>query len=248
MKPFLTLLLLVLLVLTISPLWAVESGLANVRLDQNVLELLAKFGEPGFIGPVGAVVGKPAGQPFNAPAGPGASVMAAPEAAPIGRFSFLGRNEDAAPPPPPVSTPGAPVGAVSQAAGGVHYWLWDRGSAKLALALTPTGNVTTIMIAGSILPGVKTELGVGLADVYDTIVRKYGFPEGTENRGSYLILRYVSAGLTFTLQNLRVIGICLEAAPGPVSGMVTPAEGPALAGPAGGPAPGALGIFTFGRR
>jgi len=248
MKPRPLLLLCLLFLVCSAAAWGREYSLAGIRLEQNAVELIARLDAPDFIGPIGAVVGKSPGELFNAPPSAGA-VAAGPtpaagfaSPAPFGalRISFgRGRSEEAA----PAIIPGVPVGAVpAMAPQAVHYWLWQRGAAKVAVALTPQGTVTTIMIAGSSLPA-RTAQGIGLGERYQTIVNRYGFPEGTENRGGYLVLRYPSAGLTFTLDNLKVIGICLESSPGPGSGMVTaPTSAPVLAGApaaAGPAAPGA---------
>jgi len=225
-----------------------EMGLAGVRLEQDVLELLDKLGQPGFIGPTGAVVGKAAGEPFNAPVTPGGlpGGRTATTVSPTGSMLRLTLSSSRDSGSQRSGPRGAPVGAVPQGSEAPHYWLWFRGGYQLAVALTPKGIVTSIMVAGKFPnPTVKTEKGITLADSYDKIVKAYGFPESTENRGGLLIVRYPSSGVTFTLEKQRVIGICLEAHPGPSSGMVMPATvatGPMTLGQ-----PGALGIRSGGR-
>jgi hypothetical protein len=171
--------------------------------------------------------------------------------------------------------PSAPAGAAATPAavaaageGGTVYWLYRKpGGVQVVVGISPSGKVNSVVLSGPSYPPAKTEGGVRLGDTYTAVLDKYGFPDGTQNVGANLVLRYANAGLTVTLANMRVQTIALaqyEGALAPTPGRPSaPTRGygaaarPALPRTAvsGAPASAAAGSTTrptlrlgFGRR
>lgn len=241
MKPALLLLLLcALLAVVVAPAWGVEAGLGKVRLDEQVAQLVAELGAPKFIGPVGITVGKPAGEPFNAPAEPvlatrpaGTAASQPARSAPvIGRLSLSGRDRSASSTTRPRTTatarPGVPVNAVAAEPSQTYYWMWQAKDlnpalftdARLTVALSEEGRVTGIMVAGHLWKGLQTARGITLGDSMDKVMARY-LTVVPKIEGAYAVLRYPEAGLTFTFEQMRCVGICLESQPGPGTGLVS---------------------------
>ena len=126
----------------------------------------------------------------------------------------------------------APAAAFAGAGGGPIYWLYSQGGAQVAVGIDPDGKVSSIVVSGRSYPAAKTEGGVRLGDSYTSVLDKYGFPDSTQNAGGGLVLQYANAGLTFTLQSMRVQTIAL-ATPAFSGGVVPGTPGRPAAPPAG---------------
>ncbi|UCH35328.1 MAG: hypothetical protein JSV65_02970 [Armatimonadota bacterium] len=145
------------------------------------------------------------------------------------------------------TTPGAagrgvarPQAAATPAAsGGQTYWLYNQpGGVQIVAGIEADGKVNSVILSGQSYPA-KTEGGVALGDSYKSVLDKYGYPDTTRNAGDALILSYRNAGLTLTLQNLRVQTIAL-AKPAPLGAAIAPG------GPAAPTAPARTGVRPLG--
>jgi len=158
------------------------------------------------------------------------------------RISLGGRGGFGASAATPAAPPGAlggvarPLAAPSAASagegGGPIYWLYHQGGAQVAVGIDPDGKVSSIVVSGRSYPAAKTEGGVRLGDSYTSVLDKYGFPDSTQNAGGGLVLQYANAGLTLTLQSMRVQTIAL-ARPASSGGVVPGTPGRPAAPPAG---------------
>jgi len=229
---------------------AIELGLAGVTLGQRALDLLdlKPYGPPPFIGPLGAVttwgiapLGAPGAGPGAAPGagygptGSAPSVYGAPgyaagpaptrTARPPGlRLSFGRRTttRTTAAAPRGGRGPARPLAAATTGlGGGIIYWLYNMpGGARVVLGIEASGKVRSIVLSGQSYPAAKTEGGVRLGDSYTSVLDKYGFPDTTHNLGGSLVLGYGKAGLTLTLNKMRVQTIAL-AKPGAAGAMAS---------------------------
>lgn len=212
--------------------WAVERELWGVRLGARVMDLLDKpgYGQPDFIGPLGAIsvvseqaraeaTGATAASARSGPAGPaargggrggtrggrgGAGGMRG------GRGGAAGRGR------------GGAVGGgarLGRAAGGETvqgpgmYWYYRRaGGAVIVLTLDREGEVMAITLTGNApTPEGRTTRNIGLGNGYMEIIAQYGYPDQIVSGGTVLELTYVDHGVRFTLDAMRVREIAIGA-------------------------------------
>jgi hypothetical protein len=215
--------------------WAVESGLAGIKIDQSAVDLLKQsgLGEPLFIGPTGVTVGEAAGAK-----GPNAPAPVAAPAAPVYPINPYGR-----PTVTPVSpmAPATPLVTLGQLVPQL-YWLYPRGGETLVVGIRNDGSVASVQVTGVGGPS-RTARGIGLGSPYQRVLSTYGFPDQTINVGSLIVARYQEDGLTFTLASMTVNSILLEANPSVLAApsAPTPLLLRPVAPPPGMPAPVAPG-------
>jgi len=158
------------------------------------------------------------------PVAPGAALGGASSGGPRLRFGLGGgarRSTSSAAAPSyvptaaPAARPATPLAQAEAGEGGTVYWLYRKsGGVQVVVGISPSGKVNSVVLSGPSYPAAKTEGGVRLGDTYTAVLDKYGFPDGTQNVGTGLVLRYANAGLTLTLVNMRVQTIALARSEG----------------------------------
>lgn len=242
MRPML-LVALALLFLAVQPAFALEQGLAGVKLGMSALQLITSptFGSPAYIGPTGlslsrestqAGAGRFASSTATArPGYAGATPVGAPSvqsagtygsystagARPVGAYGYSATAGGFG------GAPGRPAGAVGAPSGAgqqepqstpVMVWLYKRGVGTLLLVeLDAEGKATGVTIDGGYYPTAATGRGIIIGDTYSRIVERYGFPDQTAVEGGALVLRYLEAGLVFRLVDLRLTAMRLTTTP-----------------------------------
>jgi len=242
------LILLVCLTAASSSAWAVERGLAGVRLGDNALSLLtnSNFGQPNYIGPIGSL-GIPEPEPVvepsaSGPTGPGGRVVR-PNAEAIGVGDRLargatqevrgGRGERGGRGGGTQSPGGARASTPGEGAG--MYWYYRRpGAVVLVLTLSPTGDVTALTLTGTTpYAAGRTTRNIGLTSSYMEIIAQYGYPDQVVTMGSAVEMTYVDHGVRFHLEGMRVTDIAIgvyvtaavEAAPSATPEVTPPPAG-----------------------
>ena len=211
--------------------WPLERQLAGVRLGDRALDLLDKpdYGEPDFIGPLGALgyvaPQQQAAQPAagrSGPAGPtrgaaggrggggrsGRSMGAGgARGGRGGRGMAAGGGRGGA----GVSRTAAPGASQADVPG--MYWYYRRpGGAIMVLSLTQTGEVWAITLTGNTpYPPGRTSRDIGLTSSYMQLISQYGYPDQIITGGTVLELTYVDHSVRFTLDNMRVREISIGA-------------------------------------
>jgi hypothetical protein len=204
-----------------SSAWAVERGLAGVRLGDNALSLLSNsnFGQPHFIGPIGAL-GMPEPEPVvqpsaSGPAGPEGRVVR-PSAQAIASGERLargttqevrgGRGERGG----GTQRPGGATASARDEGAGMYWYYRRPGAVVLVLTLTPTGDVTALTLTGNTpyAPG-RTTRNIGLTSSYMEIIAQYGYPDQVVSMGSAVEMTYVDHGVRFHLEGMRVTEIAI---------------------------------------
>ena len=184
------LILLVCLTVASSPAWAVERGLAGVRLGDNVLSLLSNsnFGQPDYVGPIG-MLGMPEPELVVAPGASGPSGPGGPGA----------------------TQPAAGVRAATPDEGAGMYWYYRRpGAVVLVLTLSPMGDITALTLTGATpYAAGRTTRNIGLTSGYMEIIAQYGYPDQVVTMGSAVEMTYVDHGVRFHLQGMRVTEIAI---------------------------------------
>jgi len=212
--------------------WAVERELWNVRLGTKAMNLLDKpgYGQPHFIGPLGAIsvvteqasasggAAAPAGTARSGPAGPSAGGGGRGGARGGGRGGGMrgggqggsrgGRGGAAG--------GGARVGRATggrTVEGPGMFWYYRRpGGAVIVLTLDRQGEVIAITLTGNApAPEALTTRNIGLGSSYMEIIAQYGYPDQIVSGGTILELTYVDHGVRFTLDAMRVREIAIGA-------------------------------------
>ena len=210
--------------------WAVERELWGVRLGANAMNLLDKpgYGQPHFIGPLGAisVVTEQAPGGGAAPAARSArSGPAGPSAGGGGRGGAGGGRGGGM---RGGGRGGSRGGGGSASGGGARvgratgggtvegpgmYWYYRRpGGALIVLTLDRQGEVIAITLSGNApAPEAMTTRNIGLGSGYMEIIAQYGYPDQIVSGGTILELTYVDHGVRFTLDAMRVREIAIGA-------------------------------------
>jgi len=208
--------------------WAVERELAGVRLGDRALELLDRpgYGEPDFIGPLGAV--SQASEPERGVRAAGGGVGRSGPAGPSGgRAGARGGGSRAA--GRGMAARGMRGGRGATAGGGAGrrtrtggagavaergmYWYYRRsGGAVVLLSLDLKGEVKAITLIGNMpYEAGRTTRAIGLTSGYMEIITQYGYPDQVVSGGTVLELTYVDHGVRFTLDAMRVAEIAIGA-------------------------------------
>ncbi|MBE9566462.1 MAG: hypothetical protein IMF16_06915 [Proteobacteria bacterium] len=208
------LILLVCLTAASSSAWAVERGLAGVRLGDNALSLLSNsnFGQPNYIGPIGS--------------------LGMPELAPV---VALGASGPSGPGGRGGAQPASGVRASAPDEGAGMYWYYRRpGGVVLVLTLSPMGEITALTLTGTTpYAAGRTTRNIGLSSGYMEIIAQYGYPDQVVTIGSAVEMTYVDHGVRFHLQGMRVTEIAIgvyvtaavEAAPSATPEVTPPPAG-----------------------
>lgn len=214
-----------LMVAAALPSWAVERELSDVKLGVNALTLLDQpgYGEPHFIGPLGAIAvaseqpqaraGATAGAARSGPAGPstrgGGGMRGGGGRGGRGGGGRGGGMRGGG---------GGGGGTAARAPAGTPegpgmYWYYRRpGGAVAVLTLSREGEVKAITLAGlAPSPGGMTTRGIGLGSGYMETIAQYGYPDQIVSGGTVLELTYVDHGVRFTLDSMRVREIAIGA-------------------------------------
>lgn len=238
---------LALLVCIASPCaWAVERELAGIRLGDKALDLLDRpgYGEPGFIGPLGAIsVASQREQqaPAAARSAGGRSGPAGPRARGSRARGGMGaRGARGGGGAMAGGRAGGVVGGRAQTRGGAEvaergmYWYYRRpGGAVVVLTLDLAGEVQAITLTGNMpYSAGRTTRGTGLTSSYMEIIAQYGYPDQIVSGGTVLELTYVDHGVRFTLDSMRVTEIAIGAHIA-AAAEVAPVAGPEPPPPAG---------------
>ncbi|MCJ7751455.1 MAG: hypothetical protein MUQ65_10235, partial [Armatimonadetes bacterium] len=207
--------------------WAVERELWGVRLGTKAMNLLDKpgYGQPHFIGPIGAIsvvtqqapggAATAVGSARSGPAGPSAG-GGGREGARGGRGGGMrgggraggrgGRGGAAG----GVASVGRATGGGTVAGPGMYWYYGRPGGAVIVLTLDRPGEVIAITLTGnSPAPEAMTTRNIGLGSGYMEIIAQYGYPDEIVSVGTILELTYVDHGVRFTLDAMRVREIAI---------------------------------------
>lgn len=205
--------------------WAVERELWGVRLGTNAMTLLDKpgYGQPDFIGPMGAISVATEQAPSRGATGAGAA-----RSGPAGPSGGAGRGGGARGGRGGGMRGGARGGGgggaggtarVGRASGGGTVegpgmsWYYRRpAGAVIVLTLSRQGEVIAITLTGKApAPQSLTTRDIGLGSSYMEIIAQYGYPDQIVSGGTVLELTYVDHGVRFTLDTMRVREIAIGA-------------------------------------